>query len=78
MAIPKTNSIIVRGTVEAKSAVESGWKSLRPGVLVSNESGDSAVAVERTQTLLQQFHTLYGVLPKTSASAQAFALFEGA
>ncbi|KAK4267205.1 hypothetical protein QN277_024018 [Acacia crassicarpa] len=43
--------VIVRGTVEAKSSVESGWKSLRPGVLVSNESGDSAVAIERSQTV---------------------------
>ncbi|KAI9102954.1 hypothetical protein K1719_023393 [Acacia pycnantha] len=44
--------VIVRGTVEAKSAVESGWKSLRSGVLVSNESGDSAVAIERSQTCI--------------------------
>ncbi|KAI9102916.1 hypothetical protein K1719_023355 [Acacia pycnantha] len=57
-AIPKTNSFIVRGTVEAKSAVESGWKSLRPGVLVSDESGDSAVAIERTQTVMFFFHCL--------------------
>ncbi|XP_054784098.1 E3 ubiquitin-protein ligase SPL2-like [Prosopis cineraria] len=44
--------VVVRGTVEAKSVVESGWKSLIPSVLVSRESGDSAVAIQRTQTCI--------------------------
>ncbi|XP_054783980.1 E3 ubiquitin-protein ligase SPL2-like [Prosopis cineraria] len=44
--------VVVRGTVEAKSVVESGWKSLIPSVLVSRESGDSAVAIQRTQTIV--------------------------
>lgn len=43
--------VIVRGTVEAKSAIEANWKSLRPNVLVSQESGDRAVVIQRTQTV---------------------------
>ncbi|KAL3737418.1 hypothetical protein ACJRO7_026218 [Eucalyptus globulus] len=44
--------VILRGLVEAKSAVEGGtWKSLRQNVLVSQDSGDRAVIVQRTQTL---------------------------
>ncbi|XP_010064037.2 E3 ubiquitin-protein ligase SPL2 [Eucalyptus grandis] len=45
--------VIVRGLVEAKSAVEGGtWKSLRQNVLVSQDSGDRAVIVQRTQTCI--------------------------
>jgi len=51
--------IIVRGTVEAKSAVDSSWKSLRPGVLVSRESGDRAVIVQRTQTVIFFYNPVY-------------------
>lgn len=43
--------VIVRGVVEAKSAVDGNWKSLRPNVLVSQESGDKAVIIQRTQTV---------------------------
>lgn len=43
--------LIVRGTVEAKSAIELNWKCLKPNVLVSQESGDRAVLIERTQTV---------------------------
>ncbi|KAI4329083.1 hypothetical protein L6164_021385 [Bauhinia variegata] len=44
--------VIVRGTVEAKSVVDSSWKSFRPAILVSWESGDKAVVVQRTQTCI--------------------------
>ncbi|KAL3528587.1 hypothetical protein ACH5RR_007909 [Cinchona calisaya] len=47
--------VIVRGCVEAKSAVDSNWKSLRSGssgVLVSQESGDKGVILQRTQTCI--------------------------
>ncbi|CAL1376433.1 unnamed protein product [Linum trigynum] len=45
--------VIVRGQVEANSAVDGSWKSsLRPNVLVSHESGDKAVVIQRTQTCL--------------------------
>ncbi|OIW17086.1 hypothetical protein TanjilG_20190 [Lupinus angustifolius] len=43
--------VIVRGTVDAKSAVDGSWKALMPGVLVSRESGDKAVVIQRTQTV---------------------------
>lgn len=41
--------VVVRGTVEAKSSVEGSWKSLLPNVLISQESGDRAVIIQRTQ-----------------------------
>ncbi|KAE7999046.1 hypothetical protein FH972_003530 [Carpinus fangiana] len=44
--------VVVRGTVEAKSAVDLNWKSFKPNVLVSQESGDKAVIVQRTQTCI--------------------------
>ncbi|KAL5583647.1 hypothetical protein UlMin_016089 [Ulmus minor] len=44
--------VIVRGTVEAKSAIDGNWKSLKPNVLVSQESGDKGVIVQRTQTCI--------------------------
>ncbi|KAF7135937.1 hypothetical protein RHSIM_Rhsim08G0239400 [Rhododendron simsii] len=43
--------VIVRGFVEAKSAVDGNWKHLRPNVLVSHESGDRGVIIRRTQTV---------------------------
>lgn len=44
--------VIVRGAVEAKSAVDGNWKSLRSGsILVSQESGDKGVILRRTQTV---------------------------
>lgn len=45
--------VVVRGTVEAKSAIEGNWKSFRPNVLVAPESGERAVIVERTQTVCE-------------------------
>ncbi|XP_075663935.1 E3 ubiquitin-protein ligase SPL2-like isoform X3 [Castanea sativa] len=44
--------VVLRGTVEAKSAVDSSWKTFKPNVLLSQESGDKAVIVQRTQTCL--------------------------
>lgn len=44
--------VIVRGTVEAKSVIDGSWKSLRPNVMVSQESGDKAVVIQRTQTCI--------------------------
>ena len=43
--------VIVRGTVEAKSAIEGPKISLRPGVLISRESGDTAAILQRPQTV---------------------------
>lgn len=43
--------VILRGTVEAKSAVDGSWKSLKPNILVSQETGDKAVIIQRTQTV---------------------------
>lgn len=42
--------VILRGTVEARSAVEGNWR--RHSVLVSHESGDKAVVLQRTQTCI--------------------------
>ncbi|XP_065630044.1 E3 ubiquitin-protein ligase SPL2 [Quercus suber] len=44
--------VVLRGTVEAKSAVDSSWKTFKPNVLLSQESGDKAVVVQRTQTCI--------------------------
>ncbi|KAL6970494.1 RING-type E3 ubiquitin transferase [Sarracenia purpurea var. burkii] len=44
--------VIVRGVVEAKSAVDGSWKSLRPNVLISHESGEKGVVLQRTQTCI--------------------------
>ncbi|KAI4355432.1 hypothetical protein L6164_004207 [Bauhinia variegata] len=44
--------VVVRGTVEAKPVVDSSCKSFRPSILVSRESGDKAVVVQRTQTCI--------------------------
>lgn len=44
--------VVVRGTVEAKSAVDPSWKSFKPNILVSRESGDKGVVVQRTQTCI--------------------------
>ncbi|GMH16036.1 hypothetical protein Nepgr_017877 [Nepenthes gracilis] len=44
--------VVVRGAVEAKSAVDGSGKSLWSDVLVSHESGDKAVVIQRTQTYI--------------------------
>ncbi|WVZ22254.1 hypothetical protein V8G54_000798 [Vigna mungo] len=53
--------VIVRGTVDAKSAVDGSWKTLRPSVLVSRESGDKGVILQRTQTCIyNEWKGLFG------------------
>ncbi|WJX92251.1 RING-type E3 ubiquitin transferase [Trifolium repens] len=53
--------VIVRGTVDAKSAVDGSWKTLWPGVLVSRESGDKGVVLQRTQTCIyNEWKGLFG------------------
>lgn len=45
--------VVVRGVVEAKSAVDGNWKGLRPpNVVVSHESGEKGVILQRTQTCI--------------------------
>ncbi|KAK3030940.1 hypothetical protein RJ639_036678 [Escallonia herrerae] len=45
--------VVVRGTVEAKSAIEGGnWKGLRPNVIVSHETGEKGVILLQTQTCI--------------------------
>lgn len=44
--------VIVRGVVEARSAVNGNWTSLRSNVLISHESGEKAVILQRTQTCI--------------------------
>ncbi|XP_050873831.1 E3 ubiquitin-protein ligase SPL2 [Lathyrus oleraceus] len=53
--------VIVRGTVDAKSAVDGSWKALWPGVLVSRESGDKGVVLQRTQRCIySEWKGLFG------------------
>lgn len=53
--------VIVRGTVDAKSTVDGTWKTLRPAVLVSRESGDRGVVLQRTQTCIyNEWKGLFG------------------
>ncbi|XP_023514151.1 E3 ubiquitin-protein ligase SPL2-like isoform X1 [Cucurbita pepo subsp. pepo] len=56
--------VVVRGTVEARSFVEGNWKSLQPNVLISQESGDRAVIIQRTQMCI--FNEWKGFLGWTS------------
>ncbi|CAK9179880.1 unnamed protein product [Ilex paraguariensis] len=44
--------VIVRGVVEAKSALDGIWKRLRPNVLICHESGEKGVVLLRTQTFI--------------------------
>lgn len=44
--------VIIRGTVEAKSAVEGNWKSLRANILSAHESAEKGVILQRTQTVI--------------------------
>ncbi|XP_042509409.1 E3 ubiquitin-protein ligase SPL2-like [Macadamia integrifolia] len=53
--------LVVRGLVEAKSAVDGNWRSLRPNVLVSHESGERGVVLQRTQTCIyNEWRGLFG------------------
>ena len=51
--------VVLRGTVEAKSAVDSNWKTFKPNVLLSQESCDKAVVVQRTQMVRFTFYFLF-------------------
>ncbi|XP_059285520.1 E3 ubiquitin-protein ligase SPL2 isoform X1 [Lycium ferocissimum] len=44
--------VIVRGIVEAKSAVEGNWKSLRANVVSAHNSDEKGVILQRTQTCI--------------------------
>ncbi|XP_022148356.1 E3 ubiquitin-protein ligase SPL2 [Momordica charantia] len=63
--------VVVRGTVEAKSSVEGSWKSLLPNVLISQESGDRAVIIQRTQMCI--FNEWKGFFGWTSDLRAIFA-----
>nr|DAD48303.1 TPA_asm: hypothetical protein HUJ06_018240 [Nelumbo nucifera] len=53
--------VIVRGLIEAKSAVDGNWRSLRPNALISHESGERAVVLQRTQTCIyNEWRGLFG------------------
>ncbi|KAJ4952925.1 hypothetical protein NE237_029757 [Protea cynaroides] len=53
--------LVVRGLVEAKSMVEGNWRNLRPNVLVSHESGERGVVLQRTQTCIyNEWRGLFG------------------
>ncbi|XP_068335262.1 E3 ubiquitin-protein ligase SPL2-like isoform X3 [Pyrus communis] len=53
--------VVVRGTVEAKSAVDDTWTSLKSGVLISKETNHRAVVVDSTKTcIVQEWKGLIG------------------
>ncbi|KAJ8756214.1 hypothetical protein K2173_024761 [Erythroxylum novogranatense] len=53
--------VIVRGHVETKSAVDGKFMNLKPRTLVSRESGDKAVIIQRNQTCLyNEWRGLFG------------------
>ncbi|KAM1464132.1 hypothetical protein ACFXTO_043837 [Malus domestica] len=53
--------VVVRGTVEAKFAVDSTWTSLKSGVLISKETNHRAVVVDNTKMcLVQEWKGLIG------------------
>ncbi|KAB2613073.1 mitochondrial ubiquitin ligase activator of NFKB 1-like [Pyrus ussuriensis x Pyrus communis] len=53
--------VVVRGTVEAKSAVDGTWTSLKSGVLISKETNHRAVVVDSTKTcIVQEWKGLIG------------------
>ncbi|XP_043707274.1 E3 ubiquitin-protein ligase SPL2-like [Telopea speciosissima] len=53
--------LFVRGLVEAKSTIDGNWRSLRPNVLVSHESGERGVVLQRTQTCIyNEWRGLFG------------------
>ncbi|KAL9274223.1 E3 ubiquitin-protein ligase SPL2-like protein [Drosera capensis] len=57
--------VVVRGAVEAKSAVDGSWKkSLWPDVLGSKESSAKAVVIQRTQSCIyNEWRGLFGWTP---------------
>ncbi|XP_074268222.1 E3 ubiquitin-protein ligase SPL2-like [Silene latifolia] len=60
--------VVVRGTVESKSAVNGSWKSLWTDVLVSHDSGDRAVVIQRSQKYVyNEWRGLFGWYPDLRA-----------
>ncbi|KAM3289723.1 E3 ubiquitin-protein ligase SPL2-like [Capsicum chacoense] len=75
--------VIVRGTVEAKSAVEGNWKSLRPNnVLCSHNSAEKGVVLQRTQTCIYNewrcflgwTDDLYSIFPRYRKAQESSSL----
>lgn len=55
------NLVIVRGQVQPKSAMEGSWLNPKDNLLISRESGDRAVIMQRTQTCLyNEWRGLFG------------------
>lgn len=53
--------VVVQGLVESKSAVKGSWKSLWPAVLVSHDSGDRGVIIQRSQKCIyNEWRGLFG------------------
>ncbi|KAK6914688.1 hypothetical protein RJ641_019805 [Dillenia turbinata] len=71
--------VFVRGVVESKANVDGSWKSMRSGALVSHESGDKAVIIQRTQSCIYNewkglfwwSYDLRSLLPKDSKSQRS-------
>lgn len=56
--------VVVRGTVESKSAVNGSWKSLWNDVLVSHDSGERAVVIQRSQKCIyNEWRGFFGWYP---------------
>ncbi|KAK9755995.1 hypothetical protein RND81_01G065600 [Saponaria officinalis] len=56
--------VVLRGTVECKSAVNGSWKRIWPDVLVSHESGDRAVVIQRSQKYIyNEWRGFFGWYP---------------
>uniref|UniRef100_A0A7C9CTV0 RING-type E3 ubiquitin transferase n=1 Tax=Opuntia streptacantha TaxID=393608 RepID=A0A7C9CTV0_OPUST len=56
--------VVVRGTVESKSAVDGSWKSLWNDVLVSHDSGERAVVILRSQKCIyNEWRGFFGWYP---------------
>ncbi|KAL9247263.1 hypothetical protein vseg_020712 [Gypsophila vaccaria] len=56
--------VVVRGVVECKSAVNGSWKRIWPDVLVSHESGDRVVVIQRSQKYIyNEWRGFFGWYP---------------
>ena len=53
--------VVVRGVVDAKSVIDCNWKSSRPNLLVSHETGEEGVILQRMQRVCLQ--VLLGLFP---------------
>ncbi|KAL3351879.1 hypothetical protein AABB24_020122 [Solanum stoloniferum] len=74
--------VIIRGTVEAKSAVEGNWKSLRANILSAHNSAEKGVILQHTQTCIYNewrgFFSwagdLYSIFPRVRKDQQSSSL----